>query len=105
MNIPFLFLGIIFLGFGIYFYSGRALVHLSAWQAMDETERRHIRIIPLCQNVGMVIGASGLIFILGALWATFRQSAFIWCMILWLVAAGIDVYWIGKSGRYNISDK
>ena len=78
MNGACLFLGILFLAAGIYFYSGKAVNHITAWKTMPEEEKRKIHI---------------------------RKSGFLWCMVGWMVLSGADVYWIGKSGRYQSSGK
>ena len=62
MNGACLFLGILFLAAGIYFYSGKAVNHITAWKTMPEEEKRKIHIRPLCRNVGMMIATSGIIF-------------------------------------------
>ena len=100
MNRACLFLGILFLAAGIYFYSGKAVNHIAAWKTMPEEEKRKIHIRPLCRNVGMMIATSGIIFLLSGAWYAFRKSGFLWCMVGWMVLSGADVYWIGKSGRY-----
>ena len=64
MNGACLFLGILFLAAGIYFYSGKAVNHITAWKTMPEEEKRKIHIRPLCRNVGMMIATSGIIFLL-----------------------------------------
>ena len=64
MNGACLFLGILFLAAGIYFYSGKAVNHIAAWKTMPEEEKRKIHIRPLCRNVGMMIATSGIIFLL-----------------------------------------
>ena len=55
MNGACLFLGILFLAAGIYFYSGKAVNHITAWKTMPEEEKRKIHIRPLCRNVGMMM--------------------------------------------------
>ena len=105
MNGACLFLGILFLAAGIYFYSGKAVNHITAWKTMPEEEKRKIHIRPLCRNVGMMIATSGIIFLLSGAWYAFRKSGFLWCMVGWMVLSGADVYWIGKSGRYQSSGK
>lgn len=89
----------------IYFYSGKAVNHITAWKTMPEEEKRKIHIRPLCRNVGMMIATSGIIFLLSGAWYAFRKSGFLWCMVGWMVLSGADVYWIGKSGRYQSSGK
>lgn len=51
-----------------------------------------------------MIFISGIIFILSGLWKAFRGDVFLWSMIAWLILSGLDVYWIGKSGRYQIPE-
>ena len=98
MNFTCLILGILFASAGVFFYSGRAVNHITAWK------KRNIRIGPLCRNVGTMIFISGIIFILSGLWKAFRGDVFLWSMIAWLILSGLDVYWIGKSGRYQIPE-
>ena len=81
MNGACLFLGILFLAAGIYFYSGKAVNHITAWKTMPEEEKRKIHIRPLCRNVGMMIATSGIIFLLSGAWYAFRKSGFLWCMV------------------------
>ena len=78
---------------------------ITAWKTMPEEEKRKIHIRPLCRNVGMMIATSGIIFLLSGAWYAFRKSGFLWCMVGWMVLSGADVYWIGKSGRYQSSGK
>ena len=74
-------------------------------ETMPEEEKRKIHIRPLCRNVGMMIATSGIIFLLSGAWYAFRKSGFLWCMVGWMVLSGADVYWIGKSGRFQSSGK
>ena len=104
MNFTCLILGILFAAAGVFFYSGRAVNHITAWKSMSEDEKRKIRIGPLCRNVGTMIFISGIIFILSGLWEAFRGDVFLWSIIAWLILSGLDVYWIGKSGRYQIPE-
>lgn len=105
MNGVCLFLGVLFLAAGIFFYSGKAVNYIAAWKMMPEEEKKKIRVRPLCRNVGTMIAASGVIFLCSGISSAFREGAFLWCMIGWLVLSGIDVYWIGKSGRYQTAQK
>ncbi len=100
MNITCLFFGIAFLTAGAVFFLGKAHIHISAWKNMQSYEKEKIRILPLCRNIGISIAVCGLIFLIGGLSACFKDHAFVWAMIMWLILSGIDVYYIGKSGRY-----
>ena len=52
MNGACLFLGILFLAAGIYFYSGKAVNHITAWKTMPEEEKRKIHIRPFAEMWG-----------------------------------------------------
>lgn len=67
---------------------------------MPQQEKAKIRIKPLCRNIGTAIFLCGLLFLTSGLWSGFKDHAFVWAMIAWLLFAGIDVYYIGKSSRY-----
>ena len=86
------------------FFSDAELKNQEVLKMMEE-EKRKIHIRPLCRNVGMMIATSGIIFLLSGAWYAFRKSGFLWCMVGWMVLSGADVYWIGKSGRYQSSGK
>ena len=101
MDITCIIFGIMFIIGGVLFASGRLHKCIKAWQAMSQQEQEAIRIEPLCRNIGSMIALCGSIFLLGGLWATFRTNGFTIAMIVWLVIAGIDVWHIGKSGRYT----
>ena len=101
MDITCIIFGIMFIISGILFALGKLHTRIKAWQAMSQQERNAIRIEPLCRNIGSMIALCGGIFLIGGLWAAFRSSGFTIAMIVWLVIAGIDVWQIGKSGRYT----
>lgn len=101
MNFTCIFLGILFCLVGIVFACGKGHIHLSAWKAMPEEEKKKIEIIPLCRNIGEVIALNGEIFLLKGLWSGFSEHWFVCAMIAWLAVAGFDVWYIGKSTRYR----
>ena len=92
--------GVLFCTAGILFALGKCHIHLAAWKQIPEDEKSKIRIHPLCQNIGGMIVLCGIIFLLGGIWSAFQAHAFVWAMILWMIASEIDVYYIGKSKRY-----
>lgn len=100
MNITCIIFGIAFFAIGAAFFAGKAHMHITAWKAMPEDEKEKIKIIPLCRNIGMAIMLCAVIFLTGGVWTLFRESIFVWAMIIWLVLAGADVYYIDKSNRY-----
>lgn len=48
-----------------------------------------------------VIALNGIIFLLKGFWSAFGDHWFVGAMIAWLVVAGFDVWYIGKSKRYQ----
>lgn len=96
MNFTGIFFGVVFVFAGIWFALGKGHKHIAAWKNMPSEEKDKINITALCRNIGVMISACGIIFIVGS----FFSSVFIWAMIVWLAAAGIDVYVINKSRRY-----
>ncbi len=95
--------GAVFIIAGIVFAFGKIYNRLSAWKNMSEKERKEINIVPLCRNIGLVIVLSGIIFLVKGLWSGFSNSAFIIAMVVWLILAGVDVWYISKSKRYRNS--
>ena len=101
MNITCVIFGTIFSVAGVLFAKGKLLPYLSAWNRMPPEEKEKIDILPLCRNVGEVILLSGIIFLIKGLWPPFRDHWFTAAMIAWLVVAGLDVWFITKSKRYQ----
>lgn len=95
------FFGILFVIAGFLFFFGKAHIHLSAWKNMPQEEKNQIKILPLCRNIGKVIILSGMIFLMKGLWANFSSRWFMGCMAAWLIAAGLDVWYMTKSKRYK----
>lgn len=100
MNFYCMIMGMVFFIIGISFWIGRAPNWIKAWNSMTQEERQHIRIERLSKNAGCVFFIASLVFIASGIFPVFRESAFIWCMILWLLITGADIYFIGKSKRY-----
>lgn len=101
MNPTSLFLGSIFCIAGLLFSWGKLHIYLTAWQNLTQAEKAQIKIKPLCQNIGLMISASGIIFLLGGLSESFRNSYFVIAMVIWLISACVDVWYIGKNNRYQ----
>lgn len=95
------FLGVLFSIVGIVFARGKGHIHLSAWKSMSQEEKEHIKIVPLCRNIGAIIGLNGIIFLTRGLGIDFEGRWFVATMVLWLVIAGLDAWYIGKSNRYR----
>ena len=97
--------GIIFCTVGILFAKGKIHIYISSWKSMPQKEKDKVNIVPLCRNVGEVIGLSGILFLLNGFWTGFREHWFAASMIAWLIVAGLDVMYISKSARYEKTQK
>ena len=100
MNGSCLIFGVLFTAAGVLFGAGKLHSRLAAWQAMPPEEKEKIRIEALCRNIGGMIALCGLLFLLAGVSAAFQQSGFVWSMVLWLILAGADLWWIEQKGRY-----
>ena len=100
-NFTCIFFGILFIIAGLVFFFGKAHIHLSAWKNMPQEEKDKINIVPLCRNIGEVILLCGIIFLMKGLWLDFSNHWFVGTMIAWLIVAGLDVWYISKSKRYQ----
>lgn len=95
-----IFFGAVFLIAGIMFASGKGYINSSAFKNMSQKDKEKIKIVPLCRNIGGMIALSGIIFLIKGFWTGFSKRGFMCTMILWLIAAGLDVWYISKSDRY-----
>ncbi len=102
MNGTCIIFGLLFLTAGILFFCGKIHGRLSLWENMPENERQNIKIRPLCRNIGFLIALSGILFLTAGVFAWFLNYVFVWAMIGWMVTAGLDVLYIGKSRRYQV---
>ena len=100
MNITCICFGILFIAVGAFFFFGKGHTHLAAWKNTPDAEKEKVNILPLCRNIGCMIALCGMIFLVSGLWIAFKEAAFVWSMVIWLVLSGVDVYFIGKSKRY-----
>lgn len=101
MRISCMVYGISFLLAGIWLAWGQGHTHLSAWKKMSEEEKAKIKIIPLSRNIGEVITLNGVIFLLKGICPGFTNHWFTTAILAWMLVAGLDVLYIGKSGRYH----
>ncbi len=92
--------GIFFIAAGLILAFTKAYTKMQFWTSLSPEEQEEIRVVPLCRNLGAMIGLCGLIFLMAALWSWFYQHAFIWCMIAWFVLGFFDAYKISKAGWY-----
>jgi len=92
MDFTCIFFGILFTLAGLWFAFGKGYLHLSLWKNMPQKEKDKLRIIPLCRNIGGIITLNGVIFLV---------KGFVSAMIVWMILAGLDVWYIEKSNRYR----
>jgi hypothetical protein len=92
--------GVLFIAAGVLFAWGKLHHRFSAWKNMPEREKEKIRIRPLCRNIGGMIALSGILFCVKGVWSGFKNHWFVLAMVLWLILAGFDVWYISKSGGY-----
>ena len=100
MNLSCITFGIIFSLAGGLMATGKLHPHLSFWKQMPDEEKDKINILALCRNIGDVIALSGIIFLVGGFNPFFKAHVFSKAMIVWLIIAGMDVWFINKSERY-----
>lgn len=101
MKLACLLFGIVFVAIGILFAMGKIHPHLSFYQKMTPAEKESIRIVSLCRNIGGVIALAGILLLLKGTLKFFTDPYFLFAVILWLIFAGGDAYWISKSGRFR----
>ncbi|MGI5959132.1 MAG: DUF3784 domain-containing protein [Massiliimalia sp.] len=101
MDYTCIFFGVLFIIAGTVFALGKGHIYLTAWKNMPQKEKEKIKIGPLCRNVGEMMILNGVIFLTKGIWPAFDNRWFVWAMILWLIAAGLDVCYISKSRRYR----
>lgn len=68
---------------------------------MTQEEKDAIPMHVLGHNIGTIISLCGLIFIINGIFEKYNRHFFIPSMVIWLVIAGVDVFYIGKSKKYN----
>ena len=101
MDLTGIVFGTMFSVVGLLFAAGKLHPYLSAWKNMSPEERAEINILPLCRNIGEIILLSGILFLIKGFCPAFQDHWFTWAMIAWLLVAGLDAYFIGKSSRYK----
>ena len=102
MNIICIVLGMTFIVIAIAFFLGIALNWIKAYREMPKKEQQKIRTDRLSKNVGCVFLSCGIILAVSGFSTDFKDAAFLWCMIIWLMLTGIDVAFITKSTRYRV---
>ena len=101
MNLTCIVFGILFVAAGALYAAGKLHTHMSVWKNMPQEEKDQIRIGPLCRNIGGMILVCGVIFLLKGFWHSFSHPWFTGIMMAWLIACGLDVWFIRKSKRYK----
>ena len=102
MNAVCIIFGLVFIAAGILFAQGRLHVRLKAWKMMSDEERQRIDIRPLCINIGGMIALAGSIFLVSGFLIGRWHRVFSIGMIIYLIIAASDLYYIERSGRYTV---
>ena len=92
-----LFIGILFLLIGILFANGKLLRYMKAFNEMSEADKEVFQVEKLYRNIGLMIASSGVIFVLNGISEIFSKQGFMIAIMLWLVAAIIDLMYIEKQ--------
>lgn len=95
------FLGILSIIGGIVFAFSKIYKKMPTWQKMSNDEKKKINAELLCRNVGTMISLNGIIFILRGFCTAFSEQIFTIAIVIWMVIAVLDVYYISKSKRYK----
>ncbi|VIF70320.1 conjugative transposon protein [Clostridioides difficile] len=101
MDFTCIFFGILFTFAGFWLAVGKGYRHLSLWKNMPKEEKDKINIVPLSRNVGGIIALNGIIFLMKGVLPGFSNHWFIFSIIVWLIVASFDVWYIEKSVRYR----
>ncbi|MCI7474531.1 MAG: DUF3784 domain-containing protein [Clostridiales bacterium] len=101
MNGICIFFCALFILMGAAFACGKGPMYLSVWNSIPQQQRAKMKIKPLRRNAGAMIALSGLIFGGKGVCSDLDDHWFVWAMILWLIAAGVDAWYLSKSGRYQ----
>lgn len=100
MNFICIFFGLVFIFAGVMFSLGKVHIYLNEWKMLTQQEKENIRIQPLCMNIGTIIIFNGFIFLMKGWLTEFRNQWFVVFMMIWLLIAGVDVWYITKSNHY-----
>lgn len=101
MNLYCVMFAVISLVMALAFFTGKAPDWIKGYREMDEEEKNNILIVPLCRNLGVVFFLAFVIFFLAFMIPAFLDKAFVPSVVIWMIGAGADLYYIEKSKRYN----
>lgn len=96
MNLYCIIFGIMFISTSIIFLSKKGGSLVQKWVLTPNTNVDKALCESLSKNISLVFLFAGLIFLLSGFIKAIFDSAFIWLMIIWFIAVGIDVYFISK---------
>lgn len=101
MNATCIIFGCIFLGIGLLLILNRIPPALSPLKYLSPKEREEIDVVPLCRNIGEIIGFAGILFLLNGFWQHFMDHWFSVSMIIWFLIAGLDLWYLSKKSHYQ----
>ena len=99
MNITCLVFALVFLICSFIFFGDRGEMFIPNWNKLSEEEREEIPLHELSLNMGIVLSICAIILLASGLFENFREHYFAISMVLWLIGAGVDVYFIEKKNN------
>ena len=101
MNFISIIFGSFFFIFGLLIALGKVHTHLQMWAQMTENEKSHIKVRPLYQNIGALIGLLGLLLLSNGFISLVQGKIFLISMIVWVILGWADAIFISKSSVYK----
>ena len=99
MNITCLVFALLFLVCSFIFFGGRGDLFIPNWKKLSDKEKEEIPLHELSLNMGIVLSICAIILLASGLFEGFRDHFFAIAMVIWLIGAGVDVYFIEKSNN------
>ena len=97
MNITCFIFAVVFLICAIMFLTGKGYLFIANWKKLSQEEKNEIPLKELSKNISILLFCCSILFFIAGFFSNFREHYFGIFMIIWLVAAGVDVYFIGKK--------
>lgn len=99
MNLFCILLGIALILNSILFWVGIGIKFIKTLEELPKEEKINIK--GLSRNLACIFGVVGIIFMLTGFSPIFKESLFLWSMVLWMIITGLDIYFIGKFDIYG----
>ena len=105
MNLFCILLGIALIVVSYLFWIGKGVKYIRAWEETPIEEKNKVNIGKVGRNIACIFALGSVIFIITGFSPTFKEKAFVWSMIGYLILIGADVYHMGKFKCYKINSK